>query len=92
MNYIDVDRLREAGQDLASLTSEFNEEINALFTRISNMNTKTFEWVGPSSNEFIRRANIEKIQYMKLIESLNKYSRILIDCADSYSAEINKVR
>lgn len=81
---VDTNSLKESGQDIISLTSELNEEFQALFSRISNMNNRTFEWVGSGADEFIRRTNIEKVQYLRLINVLKKYGKILIDVANEY--------
>lgn len=89
---IDTKKLNESGQDVIALTRELSEEFSALFTRISNMNTRTFEWVGSASADFIRRTNIEKIQYIKMINALNKYGRILIAAAQDYENYVNKIR
>lgn len=92
MESIDTNKIRESGQDIITLTKELNEEINVFFTRISNMSTKTLEWVGASSDDFIRRSNLEKTQYIKIVNSLNKYGKLLNDAADSYDSAINKLR
>lgn len=92
MESIDTNKLRESSQDIISLTKELNEEFNMLFNRISNMSTKTLEWVGAASTDFIRRSNIEKGQYMKIINSLNKYGKLLNEAANNYDSAINKLR
>lgn len=83
---VDTAKLSESGQDIISLSTELKEELDALFSRITNMNTKTFEWVGGASNEFIRRTNIEKIQYMKVVNTLKNYGKILTDAALEYES------
>lgn len=88
---VDTKKLNESGQDIISLTRELNEEFSALFTRIANMNTRTFEWVGSAAEEFIRRTNIEKVQYTKMVNTLNKYGKTLVDVAQEYESYANKV-
>ena len=83
---VDTAKLNESGQDIITLAMELNEELDALFSRISNMNTKTFEWVGGASNEFVRRTNLEKIQYKKVVNTLKKYGNILIEAAEGYES------
>ena len=68
---VDTNKLRESGQDIIDLTRELSEEFEAFFSRVTNMSTRTLEWVGPSSEQFIKRTNIEKIQYIKIIQTLN---------------------
>lgn len=89
---VDTKKLNECGHDIISLTKELNEEFDALFTRIANMNTRTFEWVGSASEDFIRRSNIEKIQYTKMINTLNKYGKVLIETASEYDSCARKLR
>ena len=89
---VDTNKLNECGQDIIALTKELNEEFNALFSRISNMSSKTYEWVGNAANDYIRRTNLEKKQYIKLINSLNKYGKELIEIASDYKTATNNLR
>lgn len=88
---VDTKKLSESGNDILTLTSELKEEFEALFARITNMNTRTFEWVGPASEDFIRRTNIEKIQYIKILDTLNKYGKILTYAAQEYENSAKKI-
>lgn len=81
---VDTVKLKESGKDIIALTRELNEEFEMLFTRISNMGTRTLEWIGPSSEKFIKRTNIEKTQYVKLVNTLNKYGKVLVEVASNY--------
>jgi len=87
---VDTKKLKESGQDIISLARELNEEFTALFSRISNMATRTYEWVGPSSQQFITRTNLEKTQYRKLIQTLYKYGKILVDASNEYELVAKK--
>lgn len=87
---VDTNKLKECGEDILILTKELKEEFEVLFTRISNMNTRTFEWVGKSANEYVRRTNIERIQYNKVVEVLNQYGKVLVSTADSFDTCIRK--
>ena len=88
---VDTKKLEESGKDIIALTRELNEEFSALFTRIANMNTRTFEWVGTASQDFIRRTNIEKVQYRKMLNTLNKYGKVLIETSQDYEKYTNKI-
>ncbi len=88
---VDVDRLNESGKDIVRLSNELNEEFNALFSRISNV-TNTGEWIGPAAQDFVRRTNLEKIQYLKMRESISKYGNLLINISDEYKRSINNLR
>lgn len=89
---VDTKKLNQDGKDIIALTKELSEAFTALFTRIENMNNKTFEWVGAASQEFIRRTNIEKIEYTKMINTLNKYGKTLVNAAQEYEEHIKKIR
>ena len=88
---VDTKKLDESGRDIIALTKELNEEFSALFTRIANMSTRTYEWVGSASEDFIRRTNIEKVQYTKMVNTLNKYGKTLVDTAEEYERYANKI-
>lgn len=94
MDNINVDtvKLKESGIDILNLAKELNEQIETFFSRISNMSTNTREWVGNNANEFIRISNIEKIQYKKLIQSLNSYGNFLINAAYNYEECMKNMR
>lgn len=87
---VDTNKLRESGQDIIDLTRELSEEFEALFSRITNMSTRTLEWVGPSSEQFIKRTNMEKIQYTKIVQTLNKYGKMLTEVATQYDLVTKK--
>lgn len=89
---IDTKKIRENGEDILILIKELNEEFDMLFNRISNINTRTYEWIGSSSAEYIRRANIERTQYKKFTNSLSKYASALISIADNFDWLISKKR
>lgn len=88
---VDTNKLLTSGNDIISLTRELNEQVNMLFSRISNMNSNTLEWVGASADEFIRQANIQKSQYIKMIQILNKYGNVLKNAANYYETSKESV-
>lgn len=88
---VDTSKINESGEDIIALTKELNEEFDALFTRISNMGSRTFEWVGPSSQQFITRTNIEKAQYRKIVNTLYKYGKILVNASTEYDSIAKKI-
>lgn len=87
---VDTTKLNESGTNIQELAKELNEEFNALFSRISNMNTKTMEWIGPSSQNYIQRTNLEKIQYINLVKTINNYGKLLISAANAYEKAAKK--
>ena len=93
MNNFDIDtkELYNLGSDIMKLSNELNEELEGLFNRITNMSKVTQEWVGDSANEYVRKAKIEKADYIKYKNSLYKYGKTLCDIAVEYDNAIAKV-
>ena len=89
---MDTQRIRECGNDIMSLSVELNEIITVLFNHINTLNNKTGEWKGNSANHFIADANIDKIQYLKMKDSIYQNGKYLTDYADSMEKIINEVR
>lgn len=86
MSKVDIEtkELYLCGQDIMQLTNELNEQFETLFNRIDRINKNTFEWVGTSSNEFVRRSNIEKKEYYRIKDELYNYGKILTEIANEY--------
>lgn len=86
MSKVDIEtkELYLCGQDIMQLTNELNEQFETLFNRIDGINKNTFEWVGTSSNEFVRRSNIEKKEYYRIKDELYNYGKILTEIANEY--------
>lgn len=89
---IDTQKIRECGQDIMSLSVELNEIITTLFDHINTLNNKTGEWKGASATKFIADASVDKIQYLKMKESIYQSGKYLTTYADSMERVINEVR
>ena len=91
MNNFDIDtkELYALGMDITLLSKELNEELSNLFMNLSNINHNV--WKGVSANEFARRANIEKIEFLKFSDSVYKYGKSLCDIAEKYDSAVMKV-
>lgn len=87
---VDTVKMRNAGNDIIRLTNEFNEAINTLYSRISSINSSNGGWSGAAADEFIRRSNVEKKQYVALKDELLKCGKVLINAADKYENSTNK--
>lgn len=85
---VDTSKLREAGNEIIKLSSELNDNVNGLFERLAKMPVVTREWVGESATEFARLANIDKINYQNLRNSVYNYGRFLIISADQLERAI----
>lgn len=88
---IDTVRIRECGQEIVELSKGMNTLVNELFDRICKMSDRGI-WIGESANQFISEAQIDKIQYLNMKDSIYNYGKYLIDYADSMDKTIGEVR
>lgn len=79
---IDTISLREAGNDIITLSGSYRENISAAFQRISNMPSTTGEWTGPAATKFAVIANLDSQQYRKFASALEAYGKALVASAD----------
>lgn len=93
MNIFEVDtiKMRECGQSIIDISNELNELFDGLFSRISNMPIKTFEWVGDSANAFVKTSKIDKIQYLTFDNEIYKLGKFLVDNSYYIEQDISKV-
>lgn len=89
---IDTKEMHEVGTNMMKLTNELNEVLTHFYHRLNQMPTTTGEWVGSSALEFVRRANIEKQDYMRLKDELYQSGKILADYSDQLELESSKRR
>lgn len=89
---VDTSKMRECGENIMELSNELGENFEQLFTRLTNMPAKTFEWVGSSANNFSMIANIEKSDYVKLKNNIYRFGKHLVESANSLDESIKKSR
>lgn len=91
MNFdIDTKTLHSLGCDIMNLATEFNEEVETLFSKLNSITRVEGEWSGLSANSYVARAKIEKGDFVKFKNSLYKYGKTLCDIADEYDSAITK--
>lgn len=88
---IDTEKIKKCGNDIIKLSNDLNDIIETLYSRISNMPITTGEWVGESAKNFAVRANKEKIDAVELKNKIFSFGNTLIECAEKYEVEANKV-
>lgn len=91
IEYIDTDRLREIGNNILNDTNVFKTNIDYLYERINNINSKTFEWIGKESNNFIENFNIDYNSYNDIYIFFKEYGEFLIECSNKIEDSIKKV-
>lgn len=90
---VDTKKMQESGRDILNLANELNEAIQMLYSKISSITTTSSGvWVGNSATEFVRRANVDKKQYIELKNQLAGCGKFLIETADKYDASVNSNR
>lgn len=90
--YVDTEKMRNCGNTILDLVEEFKQTLDAIFTRLENVPTHTKEWIGDSSTLFVELAKKDKVEYYAYANSLYKYGKYLIDCANYFDRTIDSVR
>lgn len=89
---IDTKSVRENGNDIMTLSTELSEVFEDMFNRLTSINTKTLEWYGNAANEYVKRVNIEKANFMEFKDEIYAYGKYLNTVADLYDEKINENR
>ena len=89
---VDTKKMHEYAKDLMLLTNDIHETLDSLFNRLSVINSKTNEWVGLSSENFIKKINVEKIDYFELTKILYQYGKQLDQAATLFENASDKGR
>lgn len=94
MSTIDMNSsyIKEAGNDIITLTREINELINDTFSLIENMPLKTGEWQGDAAKSFAAAAKMDKTNYLKLNNNISQYGKYLVEYASNMENVISRVR
>lgn len=85
---VNIEKIKDSGQDIKNLSFEFNNLINGFYNRINLIPIKTNEWIGKNSKEFVRLCMLEKGTYIKYGNSLKELGESLI----KYSEELEGIK
>ena len=88
---INTNNIRQAGNDIISLTNEIKAILDDTFTMISNMCLETGEWQGTSAEEFVSLANVDRSNYNRLNQEINNFGKYLIDYSNNMESLISRV-
>lgn len=86
--YVDTTKIKDNGLEILGNVEKYKKNINDLFDRISNVPTQTYEWVGKSSNDFVKEVIKEKEDYINFGDGLNNLGTELGKYADSLEKAI----
>lgn len=79
---VDIEKIKESGQDIEDLAFDFIELINKFYNRINMIPTKSNEWVGNSSKEFVRLCMLEKSNYIMYGNAIKELGVSLINYSE----------
>ena len=88
---IDTEIIKQTANDISSLTKEFQTLIEALKTRINQINSVSFEWEGRSANNFVKIANKQLDELYPFINMLMDYSKEINLEALQYDQTVNEL-
>lgn len=72
ISYVNTTEVENISKDLISLANEFNAEINALFTRFSEVPSVTGEWVGSKAQFYFNKISADKKQYIDFANKIRE--------------------
>lgn len=85
---MDIDKLKQIGEDLQSFARNYNFVINSLYTKVSNI-SKDGAWVSDQSdasvNLFITVALKDKANLLNLATTIDSFGSKIIDYTNSMS-------
>lgn len=81
IEFIDTANLKELGNSILENANNYKENIDFIHKRINDMNSKTFEWIGKGSLEFINKVNNDCILYNDIYVFFRDYANFLLDCS-----------
>lgn len=87
----DTNEIHEIANEIISLATEYETEINNLFRRFSNVPDITREWVGNEAKQYFDIVALEKQDYINVGETIKDYANKLIRDAESMEETVNVV-
>lgn len=92
MNFdIDTAKMRDCGEDIILITKNIQESINGLFTRLSKIPLQSKEWIGQAADEYVRKAKVDKAQYINFTEDLYRLGKLLVDYSYYFENDVKKI-
>lgn len=91
IEYIDLEKIKECGQDILEQLLTYDETINYLYKRINDMPIKTHEWIGNAANMYVDSFNNFYKKLLDVLEILKEYAQYLIEISQLIEVTIRKV-
>lgn len=88
--YMDTRLMRDAGNDINTLSNQMNGKINNIYDQLININQTN--WKGKGADAFSNDATKYKLESVEFINKLKEYSNYLVATADMFEHTINDSR
>lgn len=88
--YMDTRLIRDAGNDINTLSNQMNDKINNIYNQLININQTA--WKGKGADAFSSDATKYKLEAIEFINKLKEYSNYLITVAEKFDRTINESR
>lgn len=88
----DISQIREFGNDVLVAVDSYKQNVNNLFEKMNGVPTKTKEWIGEASNNYVTMISNDRNQYDSYGDGLEKFGNQLLDYADKLDDAIKNTR
>ena len=92
LTYFNSTEVEDIARDISDLSNQFEDEINSLFKRFSEVPTVTQEWIGNKATFYFNYIALGKKQYIDFAESLRQISYNLNDTVNEVNNSINETK
>ena len=86
---IDINETRNHGNNIIKLSSDYNNLINELLSKLENVSVDNV-WNGQSALSFVEQVKKDKVSFLELGNQLKKYGQVLTIISDKLE-EVKKV-
>lgn len=85
-----IQKIKSCGEDIITLSDEFNQLIETLFKRIDSINKIDDGWHGEDANKYVETVLKDKDIYTQFYEQLKEYGNKYIKSAEILESAIKK--
>lgn len=86
---IDINKTRDIGFDIVSLSKAYINNINELVGLLSKID-QNGTWTGAAAKSFVEKVKADKVSYVEFGKELSKLGNIIISSADKLEREQSK--
>lgn len=89
--YANVEEIEEVAKNVNKLAIMYDNEINNLFRRLSDVPTVTKEWIGNTANSYFKTILLDKDEYVNIGKNLHLFSDKLNKDAERIRNTVTKI-